>query len=363
MQPFQPTEIYVDARVVDLPWTQRVLKQLSHVPSQVIQDPDELKKPFPISEAKKKLFITQHSGELIRPCQGIGDYLCCNYMTLALVSNCHLECTYCILQDYLQNNPVMTVYANIEDIISRMEELVSSQPNKQFRVGTGELSDSLALDSLTHYSKYLVPFAARHPHFILELKTKSNQVENLLSLDHRERTLVSWSVNPQNFIEQEELKTASLQQRLEAAMQVSDAGYPVGFHFDPLLALPNWKEEYTNLVDQIAKLFHSRKIGWISLGSLRFTKDLKKIALQRFPKSKIYFGELYPMEDGKMRYFREIREELYTFVKSLIERKLPHAPHYLCMETYKVWDKIFDKTPQQNEELNHHLSKSFLVEN
>ena len=64
----------------------------------------------------------------------------------------------------------------------------------QFRVGTGELADSLAFDSLTGLSRDLVDFFAARENLTLELKTKTDEIENLLAIDPRGRVLVSWTL-------------------------------------------------------------------------------------------------------------------------------------------------------------------------
>lgn len=357
---FTPSRIYVDNAVQNAPFTRRVLGAFPQTPIQTIDSVDELKTTRSITPAKKELLITRHKGDPIKSCQGMGDYVCCNYFTVSFVSNCHFECTYCILQDYLKDNPILTFYANVEEILQAIETRIQKSP-LPFRLGTGELSDSLALDNITELSKTLVPFAARQKNLILELKTKSDCVENLLGLDHQGKTVVSWSVNPQAYINDEELKCASLADRLAAARRVADAGYPVGFHFDPLLALPNWEKEYAGLVEQIRDNFDSIDIAWISMGSLRFTPGLKKIMQERFPKSRLLTGELFPTADGKVRYFREIREELYSHVKGLLEEAYPTVPNYLCMETKKVWGNVTKMVPPSQGKLEAHLAQRFAI--
>ncbi len=38
--------------------------------------------------------------------------------------------------------------------------------------------------------------------------------------------------------------TASLSERLLAARRCQDAGYRLGFHFDPIVEYPNWEDDY-----------------------------------------------------------------------------------------------------------------------
>lgn len=361
MHPFQPSQIFVDESVRTLPLTARVLNYFHSVKPTYLQDPDCLKRPADPGYAKKTLLITRHKGDPVKYCQGGGDYVCCNYMTVSLVSNCHFECSYCILQDYLKNNPLMTFYANTHEILEWIERKIQVNPTQRFRIGTGELADSLALDSITQHSKLLVPFAASQDNLILELKTKSAEVEGLLGLDHRGKTVVSWSINPQTFISEEEHKTASLDDRLLAARLVCDYGYPVGFHMDPLLTLPGWKGEYSGLIDRLASLFLPSEIAWISLGSLRFTPRLRRVMGERFPRSRLLLGELFPGTDGKVRYFRGIRQDLYHHVKSAIDLAFPGVPHYLCMETKSVWGNVYEGFPADRDELEGRLTQGFAI--
>lgn len=361
MQGFYPRQIYVDHMVKDYPLTEKVLSNLSDVPVKFVDDAFLLKKPMPISEGKKNLLITRHQGPTVRACQGMGDYVCCHYLTISLVSNCHFECTYCILQDYLKNNPIMTFFANVEEILNGVEETISAHPEQLFRVGTGELSDSLALDSITGLSKDLVLFAAKQKNMILELKTKSDEVHNLLGLNHRGKTVVSWSVNPEDYVKTEELKCASLKERLEAARLCASKGYPVGFHLDPLMAFPDWKRQYHGLIHLIRSVICPEEIAWISLGSLRFTPRLKEISQTRFPKSRLFLGELFPSPDGKVRYLRDIREEMYSFVKNEIDHIFPTVPNYLCMDTQSVWENTYGFAPQSRNRLEEALIQRFMV--
>ncbi len=361
MEPFRPAQIYVDSAVRDTPLTERVLSYFQDVPWQVIENPANLKKPMPLTLAKKKLLITKHKGDVVKTCQGFGDYVCCNLLTASLVSNCHLECTYCILQDYLKNNPILTFFANVDEILGAIKNHISKKPDVLFRLGTGELSDSLALDAITQFSHDLVPFAAQQKNLLLELKTKSDQVDNLLELDHNGKTIVSWSVNPQAYIDHEEFKTASLHDRLNAARRCAHAGYKIGFHLDPLLAFEDWEKQYEQLVNVLREQIHPHEMAYFSMGTLRFTPGLKQTSLYRFPKSKIFTGELFPSKDGKTRYLRDIREEMYKKVRSFLDQKFPEVPHYLCMETKEVWKETYQYLPKTTGEMENKIVRGFGV--
>lgn len=361
---YKPQTLYIDRSVADLPLTRRVIHKLSSVPIIWLEDAESaelLKEPMAMTEAKKNLFITRHRGESIKSCQGLGDYVCCNLMTVSFVSNCPMECSYCILQDYLKNNPMITLYANTDEILEGIQEKLDKNPNQEFRLATGELSDSLFLDDLTELSKELIPFVAKQKNLILELRTKSNKVTNLLNLDHQGKTVVSWSVNPDRYIALEEHKTASLDERLAAAQQVAKAGYKIGLHFDPILCFADWELEYENLIKKIASKVLPNQVAWISMGTLRFTPGLKAIATERFPKTQIFSAELLPSFDGKTRYLRQTREEIYSKMRSWLNLYFEQTPPYLCMETKTVWQNTFDFVPQSLETLETSITRHFTV--
>lgn len=360
MIPFLPTRIYIDLAVAESPVTQRVLDKFPAVPKELISSSDMLKNPMNMTDAKKVLFLTESKGASIKACQGGGgDYVCCDYFTISLTSNCHFECTYCILQDYLSNNPVISIFTNIDEILSGTQVKLKEKPDSVFRIGTGELADSLGLDPITEYSKDLVAFAARNKNMILELKTKSTFIDNLEGLDHQGRVVVGVVGKSPVYIDKEEFKTAPLLARIQAARQVANWGYKVAFHLDPLMHFDNWQHEYSSLVDLLKNNFNDEEIAWISLGSLRYTKGLGRVMKERWPKSELLFGELFPTEDGKVRYFRGIREEMYALVKSRVDAAFPGVANYLCMETAKLWEKVFKFVPQTTHEVEQGILEKF----
>ena len=125
------------------------------------------------------------------------------------------------------NDLWLKIFSNVDGMLSELGNLLKKNSSKYFRIGTGELSDSLAFDYLTGFSKIIVPFFARRKNAVLELKTKTNEIRNLVGLDHGGKTVVAWSVNPQRIIDSEELCSASLEQRIDAAVVCQQNGYNI----------------------------------------------------------------------------------------------------------------------------------------
>ncbi len=364
MTPYRPDQILLEAGSEDSPITRNVLRNLPDVPVEVIESAEEKVDEFrrsglSIARAKRQLLLARQKGRFFRACQGQKSRtgtrnVCCDYFVINFASNCYLECTYCFLQSYL-TFPYLIVYTNVDDLLRELESAFDGEPDRVFRVGTGELSDSLALDMLTGYSPHLVEFFALRSNAVLELKTKTDCVEQLLDLDHRGHTVVAWSVNPPGIQQREELKTATLEQRLAAAARCRAAGYPVAFHFDPMVHHEDWEEAYRDVVDRIFTAVPPEAVAWISLGALRMPSAQRDLMRSRFPQSGLTQGELIPAEDGKLRYFKPIRVELYRHLLECIRHRAPSVKVYACMERPEVWRKVFGRVPRDNRELGDEL--------
>jgi spore photoproduct lyase len=180
-------------------------------------------------------------------------------------------------------------------------------------------------------------------------------VDHLLHLNHQGKTVISWSLNPQKMVEEEERRTASLIERVEAAKRCQEAGYPIGFHFDPLIFYDGWEEGYRETVFSLFKRIDPKGIMWVSLGGFRYPSQLKAVAQERFPNTKIFLGELFPGRDGKFRYFKEIRVEMYRKMGAWLREVDPDLFIYLCMESKEVWEEVFGWAPSNS----HHLNQLF----
>jgi len=225
-------------------------------------------------------------------------------------------------------------------------EELAAHPARLYRIGTGEFTDSLLLDPWTQFSQELVPFFARQSNAVLELKTKTDFIQNLQHLDHGGHTIVAWSLNAPAIRKREESAAASLKTRLEAARLVADWGYKLAFHFDPMIEFAEWQKGYGQVLDQLFSRINPDDVVWISLGAFRFMPELKPIIQQRHPATNIVYGEFIRGLDGKMRYFSEIRTELYSFMVERIRQFDPDLCVYLCMEGEDIWRQVFGFSPE-----------------
>lgn len=302
--------------------------------------------PASVRDGKRVLVVQRHRGAFLRHCPaGTAGLVCCNYLVVNLASNCPMDCSYCFLQDYLADSPALTAYTNVEDALEEVDAVLRAHPDRSFRIGSGELSDSLALDPLTQLSRQLVPFFAARRNALLELKTKTDCVDTLLELDPGGRVVVSWSVNAAAVVARDEAGTATLAERLAAARRVQYGGYRVGFHFDPLVEFEGWEEGYGAAIEALADAVDPAAIAWISLGSLRLSPALAQAVGARAAPGYVLGAELVPGADGKARVWRGLRLRMYRVIAARLRAALGAVPLYLCMEPPAVWERVMAEVP------------------
>lgn len=316
---------------------------------------DGVKDPF--GEGKRRMVIMRRRAPFLMGCPaGSREFACCGYLVLVLASNCPMDCSYCFLQEYVADNPAFQVYANYADAFAELDRLARTNGGRTLRVGTGELADSLAFDSITGISRDLVDYFARRENLLLELKTKTDEIDNLLAIDSRGRTLVSWTLSPPRVFAACEHRTASPDARIAAARRVLDAGYKIGFHLDPIIIHDRAECDYIELLDSLFDRIKPDAISFISMGGLRMTPKLRAAARARFPLDPMLVGEDVLSPDGRWRAFAPARMRMFSRLREHIVGAAPKMPVYLCMESASAHRRVFGAEPETPAALGSRLA-------
>lgn len=356
-----PERIFIDSAATRYPLTQEILKRLAGVPVEVVPSEDLMisrisASPDPVAEGKKNLFLTVQKGEFVKPCPCTPGYLGCDYFIVNLGLNCPLDCSYCILQDYLASRPV-TVFVNLDDLRRQLDGFIAGLGNKTVRLGTGELADSLALDPITGLSRDLISYFRAKTRVVFEMKTKTVDIAHIMASEPAENIVVSWSLNAPSVAAAEEKGAPPIGLRIQAAGRVAGAGFGVGFHFDPLIRFPGWEREYAGVVEDLFRIVPASRVRWVSLGSLRFPPSLKAVIRSRFPGTRILWDEFIRGRDGKFRYFKPIRLELYRKIAAELRVRGGEGLRvYFCMEDEETWREALKRKPGGKEDIGRFLS-------
>lgn len=300
---------------------------------------------FNIEDKKSNIVISNHTDNFVHRCPATNIYRCCNYHVVDIMQGCPFDCAYCILQLYLPHKHIR-VAGNTDNVLHDIKSAVKEQKR---RIGSGELSDSLAMDKTIPLSKIIVPFVNKLDNILFEFKTKSDVIDNLLNLNPK-NVMVSWSLNPASIIGQEEPYTAILERRLNAAEILSKYGYKIGFHFDPLIMTENFEKLYGELIENLTSRINEEAVEYISISTFRCPPELMNIIRQRKTSSILTKGDFIKGIDGKTRYFKSERIKMIRFVTEKIKKQWKKPFIYYCMEHGSIWEKILNYDPGEREE-------------
>jgi len=353
------SDLFIDEQVKDSPVVADIQSRLK-IAGRVISDPGQVYQAVssaidPIRKGKEVLYLTRNKGAFIRECPGTRSYLCCGYQILHIGTFCTMDCSYCILQAYF-HPPLLQFFVNHEDMVRELMQAFS-KPGIS-RIGTGEFTDSMIWEYGTALSALLVPLFGAQNRAVLELKTKTTDIERLKHLSHNRKTICAWSLNTERVIREQERHTASLNARLRAAETCQSWGYPLAFHFDPVVLYEGCEEEYRQVIQKLFARVSADNIVWISIGSFRFIPELKGIIQNRFSDSTLVYGEFITGLDGKMRYFKPLRLDFYQKLVSWIRELAPDVRVYFCMEDEEIWEKTMGFTPEKYGGLSRMLDLS-----
>ena len=296
----------------------------------------------------QKVDFVRTAGSIVRDCPGTKNHVCCGYKTIDLVEGCVLSCSYCILKYYI-NEEGIKVHSDIPYILAQIEAVIEEEKVHIPRFGTGELSDSLALDRRLQLNRPLVEFFGTKKKALLELKSKWASIDHLAPYLNP-YTVISFSLAPQQAIDREEKRTSPLYKRLKAARKAQNLGCFVGLHLDPVIIYDGFEKDYEYLIEDIGRILDPERIIWISMGLLRFPAKLMDHFIDTKRRGLLY-GEFIKGEDGKYRYLKKERVKVYRMLYNLLKTKGPDLFIYLCMERPDVWKEVTGMEVKDSEAL------------
>ena len=309
---------------------------------------NEVERPKP-----RKIQLSDQENEVFGMCPVASEKtVCCNLMTIDAVQGCSLGCSYCSIQTFYSDGKV-SVDKNLAEKLAN----IPLDPSKNYHIGSGQSSDSLVIGNKEGVLDAQLKFARENPNIILEFKTKSNNISHLLKTDLPDNVFVCWSLNPQLFIDHEEHGTASLNQRLQAAKDLSRKGVLVGFHFHPIVYYEGYEDDYKNIVKKVMSMFQPSEVAMISMGTLTFIKPAINKLRSTGLKSKVL---QIPMADavGKSSYTKKIKKEIFSTVYDQFQPWHKDVFLYLCMEESSVWESVFGSYYKDNVEFETALFDS-----
>lgn len=327
-------KIFIEHACSEHQITKNVLKKNPKAEIKYIDKVEDIwgrvKKPYLQKRSDLNLFIGEKKGQLVKetpPAYGLGNE---KHYYFIHAYNCIYECQYCYLQGYF-NTPDIVLFTNHHDIINEMRALAADQKKVWFHAG--EYSDSLSLTHLTNELPLYFDFFKEYKHANLELRTKSSNIGELLKLPPLKNVFVSFTISSKGAGKVFDTKCPSVTSRLTSIKKLVEHGHMIGIHFDPLLHQDSFKADYQDFVRELKAVLPDEKLGYISIGTVRFTKDVYREVEKNYPKTQMIAQNFTKSFDGKMRYSKPLRGWMINTVKDLLLNAGYGASKiYECME-------------------------------
>ena len=244
-------------------------------------------------------------------------------------SGCSASCLYCYLVCNYNKCSYLRLFVNREQMMRKLMK-TAGEADRDLTFEIGSNSDLVLENTITGNLEWTISEFAKSRKGFLTLPTKFDMIESLLPLEHKGRTLIRMSVNPQSIIQRIEYGTSPLENRIKALNEVCHAGYRVGLLIAPVIFVDGWIEQYTQLIEQLSEQLSAKAKKEIVIEIIFMTYSYVHRAInnEAFPNAvELYDKELMTGRGrGRYCYRNPLREQGEEFLRQQIAEKLGGIP-------------------------------------
>jgi len=262
------------------------------------------------------------------------NVVCPHFLELKWAYGCPFDCAWCYLKGTFRFLPTGTkpVVKNYDKVESHLRRFLSELTTPEI-LNTGEIADSLMSEGSSRpFSKFVILILESQSRHKVLFVTKSNNIRYLLEINPHNQVIMSFSFNADEVARRWERGAPPVARRIEAAKELTKAGYEVRIRIDPIVPVPDWESHYVGLIDRI---FDSFVPSRITLGSLRglqstINGSTDKSWLEYLKESSNWGKKV----DFKTRY------EIYASMIKKLKDVYQYEGIALCKETVAMWAKL-----------------------
>lgn len=189
---------------------------------------------------------------------------------LSIAYGCLLGCSYCYVQRHNLNGNPLTIYSNKDELFvailkhhnllftpkpSTFKPCDSNYPSGEsdlinYTYDIGESVDVLLKvisSDLNWWLTNLINVPYLKPTFATKISTPA-AISRLIDCPVPRKARIRASVAPQNIIDQTEIMTAKVTDRIAGLNLAYEKGYECHLNFSPIIVTPTWVEDYSNLM-------------------------------------------------------------------------------------------------------------------
>lgn len=312
------SHIYIEKEISENPlWKKRAEQILQHFPRATCIPIEHYKDVFnrrhqnyPAQHRTQALILAVKHGNLVYPgaavCQSMGNT---HFYYASSMMNCLFDCEYCYLKGmYPSGN--LVIFLNLEDIFAEVERLLEKHP---VYLCISYDTDLLAIEHLSGYVKAWTEFTAAHPDLSIEIRTKSGSARFWEALNPCPRNIFAFTLSPDYVVTQFEHRTGTLTQRLASIRRGMELGFTIRLCFDPMIACPDWRQAYGEMLDEVVQTISMDRVRDVSLGSFRLSDSYLKPMRRNMPESAVVQYP-YVNDHGVYHYDAEMMDAMEGFM-------------------------------------------------
>ena len=324
--------VYVEDGVRDQSRTQAILARFPRATRIACRRYTEIFNPsaqsFRLQKRRPALILAEKRGNLVLETPvgyGIGGHR--NYYFSHML-NCVYDCRYCFLQGMVRSAHYV-LFVNYDDFQRQILETLRRDPDEPTYFFAGYDCDSLALESITGFVREFLPVFRRRPQAILELRTKSVQIRELLRQRPLPNCVVAYSLAPTGVAEALEHGAPSLDRRVKALVKLGKRGWKLGLRFDPLIFHDGYQHSYRELFATVFQRLPRQAVHSVTLGALRFPQTIFKRLVDQYPEEPLLARKLNRRQ-RMVSYPEELEAEMMSFCRHRLQDLVPSEKIFCC---------------------------------
>ena len=130
-----------------------------------------------------------------------------------------------------------------------------------------------------------------------------------------------------------------IDERLEAMRRVAERGYPVRAIMMPVIPIEGWQDLYAAFT---RRLLEGVPIQRLTLGGICIYRSARELMERKMGMRNVvseHIDRASPVAgDGRARYSRKLRHEVYSLIIDSARRVHPDLETALCLEEQALWE-------------------------
>jgi spore photoproduct lyase len=322
--------IYVEESVRNNPQTIGILKRYQNAVIVNCSHYGELfnrrKQNFRTQKQEPTLIIARKDNRRILPIPGEYAIDAKHNFYFSHMLNCLYDCRYCFLQGMFRSASHV-IFVNYDDFKTDLLNCIEGTEDSVCFY-SGYDCDSLALDPITDFTRNFIPIFKPYQHALLELRSKSTQIRNLLTMEPLPNIICAFSLSPQEIVNKYEDKTPSLNARLAAIRRLQDAGWNIALRFDPIILVDDFYNVYKHFFHHVYAALGCSHIHSITLGSFRLPKIFHKNMKRLYPDEPLLINGLN-LIDGQISYAENLDKKMIAWCEKSLKNLDSATPIYI----------------------------------